>query len=162
MILLPLLLALVAADPVTDPIGPALKGQQQCYTPDTARRTCRALAGYTVEPDGRILNQAEVLLAEEPPIIMHSVTEVTVRDGAICGRREGVETATFTLGGRQLDEETSDNIRRLVAAGDEGETCTRYVRREGSLWADPMVGGVPAASHEVLWVSPDDGYKVGP
>ena len=162
MILLPLLLALAAVDPVTDPIGPALEGQRQCYGPDTERRTCRALAGYTREPDGRLLNQAEVLIAREPPVIMHSVSEVVVRDGAICGRGGGVETATFTLLGRTLDEETTGNIRRVLTAEDRGETCTRYLDRGETLWADPVVDGEPVPGDRVIWVSPEDGYVVGP
>src|SRR5580698_4644363 len=67
-----------------DPLAPARVGELQCYTPDTVRKTCSALAGYTFG-NGGIDNQAEVLLSPKPIIVMKTVSPVWVRACSVCG-----------------------------------------------------------------------------
>src|SRR5262245_52564398 len=85
------------------PLGPARSGQLQCFSPDTSRKVCGALAGYTWGPANTILVTADVLM--EPAsllIVMRTSTPIEVRSGAVCGRvrARDIEAATFTIAGR--------------------------------------------------------------
>ena len=72
---------------LTDPLGPARSGQLQCFTPDTSRKMCLALAGYTWGPGRAIQIRADILMAPTSLlIVMRTSTSVEVRSGAVCGR----------------------------------------------------------------------------
>jgi hypothetical protein len=87
---------------VADPLAPARIGDLQCYGADPVRKTCRALAGYSFEADGKILNKAEVVLQESPLVTMTTVSPVTMRDGAVCGPLSGVDKAQIAVRGRRM------------------------------------------------------------
>jgi len=155
------------AEPAVDPLAPAREGRLQCHTPDIARKSCSALAGYTFGPDGVILNQAEVLLVPSALVIMRNEAPVVVREDAVCGPLAGLEKATFTIGGQPAAAATADSIRSQVAAayaaiGAEG--CTRYGPQGDTLLATVSVDGQPRPdlNQTVIWVSPDEGYAVKP
>jgi len=169
MITLALLLAVAVPAPLqdADPLAPARDGQLQCHSPDTARKTCRALAGYTFAADGTIANQAEVMLSPAPVIIMRDVAPVVVRDGAVCGPMTGFEDAVFTVDGQPAGPATAEMIRVQVTAafaqlGTEG--CTRYSPQGDGRMAEVSIDGVarPDLNQPVIWVSPSDGYSVRP
>lgn len=167
MILISFLFALAVPDAVVDPLAPARAGQLQCHTPDIARKTCQALAGYTFAADGTILNQAEVVLNASPLIVMWNESAVDVRDGAICGRLAEFDKARFVIEGGSADPVVADQIKAQVAAayaaiGREG--CTRYTDSGDTLTAEVTIDGVarPEFNQPVIWVSPADGYTVRP
>lgn len=160
MILMTLVAALIA-----DPLAPAREGQLQCHSPDVARKTCAALAGYTFPKEGLILNQAETLLNPSPAIIMRVESPVQVRGGAICGDMSGVEGATFTIEGQPAEESTTALLRGQVETafaqiGREG--CTTYTPQGDGLLAEVTVDGKsrPDLNQPVIWVSPADGYSI--
>ncbi len=169
MITAALFLALAA--PVSlqaaDPLAPAREGRLQCHQPDTARKTCASLAGYTFAPDGTILNQAEVMLNPAPLIVMRQEDAVVVRDGAVCGRFGAFEDAVFTVDGQLAPPAVADAIQGQIAAafaqlGTEG--CTRYSPQGDGWMAEVSIDSVarPDLNQPVIWVAPSDGYTVRP
>ncbi len=163
-------LALSAAS--TDPLAPARDGQVQCYTPDIPRKTCRAIGSYRFEADGRIINEAENMLNEEPFVVMRARDEVYVRDRAVCatdafqeGHIQSVEVDGATLEGANL---TSVRSRLAASFREEigtGEYCSTYhAEADGSFRAIVTVDGVRRADSDdtVLWVRREDGWRVAP
>jgi hypothetical protein len=169
MITLALTLAFAAAGPLqpADPLGPAREGQLQCHSPDPARKTCSALAGYTFAADGAISNQAEVMLNPSPLIVMRDQSPVVVRDGAVCGPMTGLEDAVFTIEGQPADPQTAEMIRGQVSTAFAQlgtEACTRYAPQGEGWLAEAVIDGHPRPdlNQPVIWVSPTDGYSVRP
>src|SRR3954452_21621233 len=155
--------AVVYAAEMPDPIAPAGKGQLQCYMPDMARKTCASLAGYRANPNGGIDNIATVLISKDPAVTMETVSPVEIKMGQVCGkiRRQDLDAAKFTLGGRPLDAQQAAGIRAQLQTVFQNvfdhEVCTAYVDQGGTLVAKATIDGVPApagADQPVLWVAP--------
>lgn len=169
MLSLILAAALQAAAPAAaDPLAPARIGDLQCYRPDTVRKTCRALAGYAFAADGKILNRAEVLLQDAPPVTMTTVTPVAVKDGAVCGPIAGIDKAQIAFHGRRIPEADAVPIRAQIQESMASvlgqEVCTTY-RRSGDWWiAEVKLNGVarPDMGDTVMWVPASAGYTVQP
>lgn len=162
-----LLLALTGLSVTSAPLEPARSGQLQCHSPNLARKTCAALAGYTFEADGRVLNQAEVMLSPAPLIVMRNILPVIVRDSAVCGDLAGLDRATFTADGQPVEPGMADLIRTQVTAAFAQvgkEACTTYTAQGDGWLATVTVDGVarPELNQTVVWVLPSDGYVVGP
>jgi hypothetical protein len=163
-----LTLALQAATPAADPLAPARIGDLQCYRPDPVRKTCRSLAGYAFAADGKILNRAEVLLQDAPPVTMTTVAPVTIRDGAVCGPLSGIDKAQIAFRGRRIPEADAVPIRAQIQQSMADvlgqEVCTTY-RRSGDWWiAEVTLNGVvrPDMQDTVMWVPASAGYTVQP
>ncbi len=170
---LALVTSLAACGPVeaADPLAPARAGQLQCYTPDPARKTCRALAGYTFEAGAggeTILNQAEVLMATDPVRTVKTVSPVFVRGDSVCGRVQPLADAVFLIDGRPADAAMADRLRRDFtarrAAMTGREVCTRYLPFRDQLVPAVSVDGVERepGDDRVIWVEPNDGWTVAP
>jgi len=165
-----ILLAPLSAAADEDPLAPARGGALQCYKPDTANKTCRALAGYTFDANGGILNQAEVLLLSSPLVVIKSVSPVAMKDGAVCGpmRREDIEAATILVGGHPLSAGNASSAKARIEAalGDRlgQEFCTTYMPQGAGFTTRVTIGGVeaPDQTATVIWVQPADGYTVAP
>lgn len=169
MITLALTLALAGPAPVqaADPLAPAREGRLQCHSPDTARKTCAALAGYTFASDGTILNQSEVMVNPSPLIVMRDSEPVYIRDGAVCGRVGGFEDTVFLINGHPTEAATANMLRQRVVAAFDGfgtEVCTTYVTEGDALRAEVAVDGQRRTEldQSLIWVSPADGYSVRP
>jgi hypothetical protein len=89
----------------------------------------------------------------------------------VCGRirRQDIEIAKFTVAGRPADEQQAAQLRAQLLMAFQNvfdhDVCTGYVTQGSSLMAKAIIDGVPApptADQPVLWVSPSDGYTVGP
>lgn len=160
----------VPGDP--NPLAPARDGQVQCYTPDVARKTCRAIGSYRFEPDGRIVNDAEVVLGSEPLVILRAAADVYVRDNAECSSDDFDEShiQSIEVDGAELEGEALASARSLIAQGmreaiGPGEYCSTYhPKPDGSFRALVTVDGVPKPEAEdtVLWVRREDGWRVAP
>ncbi len=166
--MLSLILTLALQAGAADPLGPARIGDLQCYRPDTVRKTCRAMGGYSFGADGKILNKAEVILQDTPLVTMTTVSPVTVRDGAVCGPLSGIDKAQIAVRGHRLPEEDAvpirAQIRQSMAQVLGKEVCTTY-RRSGDWWvATVTMDGEarPDMQDTVLWVPASAGYTVQP
>lgn len=159
-----------SAAPLPSPITPASDGGLQCYAPKPTTKSCQSLAEYKFGPDGAIVNSATVLLSAAPPITMRAVTPVTIKANQVCGyiRPEDIEAATFAIGGNPATEGQTDLLRQKIALAQKSvfghEICTAYVNDGDALVAKASVDGVaqPAMDQKVIWVSPEDGFKVQP
>lgn len=153
---------------IADPLDEARKGSLQCYAPDIARKTCNSLAGYTFE-NGKILNQAEVLISPAPPIVMKTVSPIEIRGDAVCGplRKEDIETAEILVQGQGVTEPNAAAIKARLAAALgarlEKEICTTYRKQGSALVTEVTIAGVTQPDKEVvIWVKPSEGYRVAP
>jgi hypothetical protein len=152
------------------PIDRASDGGLQCYAPNPSAKSCQALAGYRLGPDGVIYNTAVVLIAKSPIITMQTVTPVTIKDGKVCGTIEAkdIAAAQFTIKGvaatpgqtTALRQTTTDVQQRFFGH----EICTAYRPVDGAWIADASMDGTPRPEMRanVTWVSPSQGYEVRP
>ena len=167
-------LVILAADaaPATaypDPLAPAASGQVQCYVPSD-HKTCQSIATYTATGDGSFANGASVLISTTPVVVLNTITNVIIKNGAVCGqiRAEDLNAGTLTVGGNQLTKDQADPIlARLVAAMAKvigPEICTTYVPNATGLTAKATIAGEAQTGQDqqVIWVSPSDGYAVAP
>jgi hypothetical protein len=151
-----------------DVMAPARAGQLQCYSPNELRKTCSALAGYRLRPDGSYENRARVLLSRQPLIVMTTSSPVTVRVGAVCGpvTQQHLQAAQFTVDGAAASDDDAAYLREQVAQMPgfvANEICTTYTPEENGFRADYTVNGVRSSdSARVIWVRPDEGYTVAP
>ncbi len=160
----------LSAAHAADPLAEAQSGKLQCYKPDTARKTCVALAGYVTQSDGTITNNAEVLISPQPPMVMRVSSLVTIKGEAVCGvmRPADIEHADFLAGGNKLPDEQAAAIRAqmipMLQSQFGKEVCTTYVPAGDRLRANVTIDGSPnpVLTQEVIWVKPDEGYQVGP
>lgn len=158
------------ADPLPSPIAQASQGQLQCYAPNPARRTCQAMAGYAAKADGSIDNPSTLMISPAPLILMRAVTPVTIKAGQVCGyvRASDITGAQFTINGQPATPEQAAMLSGRLATAEKAmfdhEICTAYVPDGDGLIAKASIDGVaqPKGDQKVIWVSPADGYKVGP
>ncbi len=152
-----------------DPLAPARSGQIQCYTPDTARKLCASLSRYTWSAKQDILNIAEVLVSENPPIAMRTTSPVVMKSGAVCGpiRAQDLGAADIFVSGRLASPQATQEIRSKLPAMFANflnkEVCTTYVVNQAGFTAQVTIDGVahPEMAQRVIWVKPNDGYTVG-
>lgn len=150
-----------------DPLGPAAQGMRQCYKPDVASKTCQSLASYTADGTGGFLNGAEVLVAQG--VTFETTTHVRVQAGAVCGsiQRADTEAGILRIDRRVIEGEQRAKIVDAVVKAYTPffgrEICTTYVNSGSTLRAIATLDGAPDKLPElnVVWVSPDDGYRVG-
>ena len=158
------------AAPLGAPIAAAAQGQLQCYAPDVAHKTCKTLSAFRSGADGTIENTATMLIWKTPMIVMRTVSRVEIKAGQVCSHLnpQEIETAEFTLGKGPADPAKSATLRKMIAGAMKRmfgrEICTAYVQNGDSLLAKATIEGAsrPGADQKVIWVSPTDGYRVGP
>ncbi len=168
---LALALALLTGASEPDLLAPAERGEMQCYTPDVARKTCRALASYVKQADGSYLNTARILLDPARDIVLETTTVVHVSSDGVCGRltRSDALGGALTIAGVPQSPEQAAPVLTFFAdieekAGFFGALiCTRYPADGEMMKALVSVGGVrrPEFDDSVIWVLPDQGYRVG-
>jgi hypothetical protein len=160
------LISAPAAHAQTEPLAPARQGQVQCFEPDAANKLCAAMASYAFTADGVISNTSDVLIFPEPAIVMHVTSPVTVRDGAVCGpiRSQDIDAASFTIDGQPAGDDNAQMIRsqmrEQLAAMINVEVCSRFVPDGDRLRAVATIGGRAQPDQHVVWVRPEDGYRV--
>lgn len=168
--LLALTASTASADTSMNPLQEARNGSVQCYQPDDQQRTCRSIASYVPTGETTYANKAVVLLSPNGPVILETITPVTIRAGAVCGfiRAEDVRAGKLHVAGRLLtDAEAAPMLGQVVQSmsGIMGqEICTSYVQTADGLTAKATMNGVyqAGADQRVKWVQPADGYSVTP
>jgi hypothetical protein len=147
----------------------ARAGHMDCYSPDIEARTCRAMSSYIFTDAGGVTNVAHALMGDEPQIIMTAQSAVEVTDTSVCGRlsREDFEAAQFTIDGEPAPADMSATLRANIIEhlGDMlgKEICTTYVVSGDAMQARVTIDGAPDSEppEPVIWVTPDEGYRVG-
>lgn len=153
------------------PLAPALAGKAQCYAPDAARKTCKSMAYYAARSDGGYDNRGLVLLQATPPVVLDTVTPVTVKDGAVCGaiRAQDIAAGKLIVQGQTLPDAAAkpwlDKITASLSGVIGHEICTRYVDDgKGGLIAQASMDGQRQTDQDqaMTWVASEDGYTVAP
>lgn len=171
MVLLALFAALLAdATPALPaPISQASAGKAQCYSPDLAHKACASLNTYVVRPDGTIANSATVILEKTPAVIMTSVSTASVVNGRICTvlKKDDLLSAQFTVNGAPPDDAELARLRQAILTGwaalIDHTVCVSYVADGSQFVAHTAFDGLPRPNldQRMMWVSPQDGWKVG-
>lgn len=164
-----LLLASTAPQAAADPLAAAKAGKLQCTNPNAEKKTCMGLSSYKVKADGSFDSTTTLIIAPQPLITMEVKSAGAVKDGAVCGpiRKADFEAATFKMDGKPLDEATAGTIRTQVVGAItpmlDKMGCTREVADGTGFKAEVTLDGVahPEMTQRVLWVKPEDGYKLG-
>jgi hypothetical protein len=164
------LLAAPAGAQTTDVLAPARQGQLQCFEPNATAKTCQSLGGYTFTANGVIDNVAWVLIMPEPVVIMRISSPVVVRNNAICGPLSAADIAraTFTIEGAPASEADTRDLRtgltEQLAPMLNQESCLTMTADGAVFRAETTVGGTPQPqqTQRVIWIGPDDGYRVAP
>jgi hypothetical protein len=152
-----------------DPLASAKAGKLQCANPNVEKKTCMGLSSYKVKPDGSFESTTTMVIAPQPLITMEVKAPGTVKDGALCGpiRKADFEAATFRTDGKPLDEATANTIRAQVVGSItpmlDKMGCARETPDGAGFKAEVTLDGVahPEMTQRVLWVKPEDGYKLG-
>jgi hypothetical protein len=166
-------IALAAAAPAAapNPLAPAAQGKVECYTPDTAKKTCKSLAAYRPKADGGYDNMALAMLQANPLITMQILSPVRVKNGQVCGpvRDQDIDGARFAINGGAATLEQSaqlrEQVRTRMARLKGGEVCTLYLPApNGMRIARAIENGKPRPEldQKVIWVTEADGYRVAP
>ncbi len=170
MSVIALLLSGALSAPLPEPIALASDGQLQCWSPDTARKTCLALATFRVRDDGAIEASAIVQVSSRPPATMEIAIPVEVADGQVCGavRDQDIDAAAFSLAGLPLDdaqaEPVRDQVRETIRNFIGRRLCVAFLPQGASLLAKPTIDGAPQRGMDqtVIWVAPSQAYVVAP
>ena len=167
MMLLPLLLSIAAGQADGDLLAPARQGMLRCASPDRARKSCATLTRFTFKPDGSF--DAEVTGVGGPAgIQVHYRAPGTLVDGAACFTHQAntLADASFTKPGAKLAQSLQDSLRNQLAASmaplNGKQRCYRDTPVGGALVSRTTLDGAahPELDRTVLWVRPEDGYKV--
>jgi hypothetical protein len=169
MIALLLVLTPLSPQAAADPLAAARAGKLQCANPNVEKKTCLGLTGYKVKADGSFESTTTVMVAPQPVITMEVKSAGTVRDGALCApiRTSDFEAASFQMDGKPADPAIASAIRAQIVAsiaplaGKMG--CTRESPDGAVSKAEVTIDGVvrPELGQRVLWVRPEDGYRLG-
>lgn len=159
-----------ADPPMPAPIAEANSGKVQCYAPNPAKKTCQSMGGYKQGAKGAIDNIAVVLITPKPLVVMETVSPVTVKKGQVCGplRARDIDTSKITADGKVVGGKQATAIRQQMKTALKDmlghEVCTAYIPQGGMLLAKASLDGVakPELDQKVIWVTPADGYKIGP
>jgi len=144
-------------------------GKAQCYGPNTAKHTCAGFSSYVF--GDTITNNAQLLLAPQPLVVMNSSSVVTLKGDAICGKvsKADIDAATITVDGNPAPQAQADGIKAQIWAAafaqrDGKEICTIYTpAADGSFTTSYTMDGQPDASlphTTVILVDPKD-YTLG-
>lgn len=171
MMLLPILMLLAGGQSGGDPLAPARAGKVQCYSPNVEKRTCGAIAAYTLRPDGKWDNKARVLVAPVPVVVLEAVTVVDVEGEAICGplARKDLEAASVSADGVAMPHEDARIVIEQVAAAFAGmgmldvRSCTIYRPDGDGLRTEDTIDGKPRPDlkQHVIWIDADEAYSLG-
>lgn len=164
-----LLLATAVPQAAADPLASARAGKLQCANPNVEKKTCMGLSSYKVNPDGSFESVTTIVVAPQPLITMEVKAPGTVKDGALCGpiRKADFEAGTFKMDGKPLDEAMANAIRAQVIGSItpmfDKMGCARETPDGTAFKAEVTLDGVahPEMTQRVLWVKPEDGYKLG-
>lgn len=165
--LFPLLLSFAAAQADGDMLTPAREGMLRCATPDRVRKSCSSLTRFDVAADGSF--EAEVTGIGGPAgITVRYRTPGRLVGGSVCftQRPDTLAEATFTKPGARLAQSLQDSLRAELAAAmaslNGKQRCYRDNPVGNALVSRTTLDGVvhPELDRTVIWVRPDDGYKV--
>ena len=159
-----------AAPSFPDPLGPAAVGKVQCFSPDLARKVCAAINAYSIRADGQIADSATVIVEKTPLVEVTTVTTAIVANGRVCSvmKKDDLLTTAFTVNGVAPSDTELAQLRGAIANGwaalVDHSVCVSFVPDGSQFVAHTAFDGLPRPSldQRVMWVAPQDGWKVAP
>jgi hypothetical protein len=148
-----------------DILRPARQGQVQCFQPNIDARTCKIMAAYSFEDDGRILSTTQALMDETGPAVLVVTSPVVVRNRSVCGNLENLPKASFVVAGQPATPGQESGYRLMLSvAPRKGEVCARWVGDGNGYVAYGSLDGKPKKDFDqrMIWVEPGEGYRVAP
>ena len=151
------------------PLAQAADGKVQCYSPNTAAKSCQSIGAFRVTPAGVIENEATVMVSSSPLVVMTTRSAVQIKGGGDCGvlRASDIASASFLLEGRPAAPDRTAALRTSMLNTMRPmighEICVFYRPQGEAFLATSTVDSRPRPEmdQKVLWVSPADGWKVG-
>lgn len=151
-----------------DALAPARQGMLRCTAPDRAHKTCASLTRFTIHSDGGFEAEVTGMASRPAQISIRYVMPGTVENGALCFVHTGgaLGEATFTKPGAKLAPSLQETLRAQMSAGmaalNGKKRCYRDRIVDGTLVSATTLDGLahPELDRPVLWVSPEDGYRV--
>lgn len=167
------LLAAVAANAapaLPDPLGPAALGKVQCFSPDLARKVCASINAFSLRPDGQIADSATVIVEKTPLVEVTTVSTATVANGRVCSvmKKDDLLAASFTVNGTAPSDTELAQLRGAIANGwaalVDHSVCISFVADGSRFVAHTAFDGLPRPNldQRMIWVAPEDGWKVAP
>ncbi|WP_428632360.1 hypothetical protein [Sphingopyxis sp.] len=156
---------------IADP-APLLGGAViECSDADLSRKTCSALATFTPDASGELVNINRTLIdAAAPDLVLTTRFAIHRRGQMLCFRVDDASLASprFEARGRLVD---SDATRKRQAQFQTmlrpylgQQICETYVRDGGAIRVEAWVGEnrMRDLDRNVVWVTPGDGYILRP
>lgn len=165
-----LILAGANVQPDVDILAQSKSGKMLCSNPDAATKSCSSITSFKVFADGSVIETTEVLLTPEQPITLTMSIGTEVAGGSNCGvislddlrrgqvRAEGEalppDRNALVLERLEMSMGSLAGKKVCDALRVENDSLVKYGQVEG---VDIKLPGKP-----VMWVSPNDGYRVAP
>jgi hypothetical protein len=150
-----------------DQLAPARAGKLVCVLPVESEKLCNTLVTLTFRPDGSVSHHSDILMGDQPRIVLSTDYPVKLKDGAFCGAigPADVDAARIVVDGAPAPPEQADQIRTVmkanIAARNMQEGCVKPVLRNGGLVMTGIFDGVDTGSADrMIWVGPNEGYAV--
>jgi hypothetical protein len=167
----PLVLLLAAfVDPLPPPLEPANAGMLLCILPDEpAEKFCASLVQYLPGEGGVIETFEQAMLGDDSPISWEGSYPQALEDGRICNRMLPEHAAAFRMSDGTGAEAILVKLARqymvaLARAMSGHDVCAGFETDADGValttWFDGQVSTLPV--RRAIWVSPEDGYRVGP
>jgi hypothetical protein len=158
-----------APAPAADPLAPARTGQIECYSPDVSSKTCFAIARITPNADGSYTSDFTMMIQPQAGLTFETVTTARIENGQVCRivHLSDVDSAKLAANGTPLPDDQAAGIKAQIKTAitpmDGKKACTTYTVAGDMIAVNGTVDGVahPEMSQKLIWVKPDDGYKLG-
>jgi len=164
-----LILAAASAGQAADPLAEARAGKVQCVNPNRATKTCMGIGSYTVRPDGSFDSSVTIMIVPTPLITMEVRSSGKVENGQVCSviHKADYDSAKLAMDGGAVNSAMDQAIRAQMGAAiaplDGKKACSTEKADGDVLLAQATIDGVarPELTQKFIWVSPDEGYKIG-
>jgi hypothetical protein len=151
-----------------DVLAQAREGKLRCTAPDRTRKTCATLTRFTIRPDGSFDAEVTGMASRPAQISVRYTMPGTVENGALCfiHTASALNGATFTKPGAKLAASLQETLRAQIVASmaplNGKRRCYRDRNVNGELSSATTLDGLahPELDRPILWVSPEDGFKV--
>ena len=166
--MLAIAMVLIAATQEADPLAPAREGKIACVAPDRAARTCGSTISYVRNTDGSYRTTTTLILAFAPRTTMVGHADVTASAGMVCEvyRPETVDAAEVFVDGVPASDAVAGRwraeLRRDLTAYEGRKMCATYRQQGDTIVTTTTMDGAfqQGWGSTLIWVSPDDGYRL--
>lgn len=158
------------SEPLPPPIEPANEGKLLCLGPDTAQKTCSDLTRYARAEDGVVWSHTFAFIEEDLHVTARGSSPVEIKNGSVCDRLrpEHVEAFEFAIApdavGQAFDAKFYKDFTIAIArAMMHHDLCMVFVPGSADITVKYMINGEQSRlpDERAIWVSPEDGYRVG-